>query len=294
MTENIKKRNNDSEYAHHDLEVIWVDPHELEVDEVNERTMNTGPRTELGDLEQSIAENGIENPPQARPKENGEGYKVFAGQRRLLAAQTVDLPEIPVIIKDLNDMEAIAASVNENNEHLKKEVTRKDRTQAILKLEEEWPRKKVAEQFGVQPQTIRNWLEPTRDFWTDTIFDPQMETEIDTEYIVDDILAGLRRVIRKDELAERAAKIIINKQIPKKIVRSALNATDDPANFMEELKDQWEAVSSGQERIQPQITLTGDDAENLKKWAKERGISQEQAAKKLVEIKLNDFSRTEI
>ncbi|WP_135826429.1 ParB/RepB/Spo0J family partition protein [Halorussus ruber] len=281
--------NADSNYQHHDFDVKYIDPNELVIDEVNERTSNTGPRTDRGNLETSIEEKGVENPPQARPQDDGNGYKVFAGQRRVLAAQAVGLPEIPVIVKDLDDMEALAASVNENNEHLKKDVSRKDRAQAVKKLERKWEREKVAEHFGVQAQTIRNWLEPTREFWEDTIFDPNIETEFETEYIADDILSDLRRVMKKSDLAERAAKIIIKKQIPKKVVRSAIKSTDDPADFIKELKEQWEAVSSGKEQIRPRITLTGNHAERLKAWAKERGISKEQATKQLVKDRLKEI-----
>ncbi|WP_134668879.1 ParB/RepB/Spo0J family partition protein [Halorussus marinus] len=287
--EQASKSEDGSGYKHHDFQVEQVNPQDVVIDEVNERTTNTGPRTAKGDLEKSIAENGIENPPQVRPKEDGDGYKVFAGQRRVQAAQAVGLDEIPVIVKDLNDTEALAASVNENNEHLKKDVPRKDRAKAVKKLEEDWERERIAEYFGVGPQTVRNYLEPTRNFWEDTIFDPEVETEIDTEYIADDVLADLRRVMGKGHLAERAAKIIIKNQMPKKVVRSAINSTDNPKDFVQELKSQWEAVSSGKEQIRPRITLTGTNAERLQAWAKERGINKEQATKQLVIKKLNEI-----
>lgn len=280
---------NEDDYAHHDFEVEYVDPNELKIDSVNERSRNTGPRTDEGDLEKSIKEKGIENPPQARPAENRDGYKVFAGQRRVLAAQAVGISEIPIIVKNLNDNEALAASVNENNEHLKKDVSRKDRANAIQELSEDWDIDRIADEFGVQNQTVRNWLEPTRDFWEDTLFDPQKEADIDTEYIADDILADIRRLMNDPENAERVAKVIIENQFPKKIVRSAIDETDGPSSFVQELKRQWESVSAGEEYIQPRITLTGEDGRRLKKWAKERGLNQEQATKQLVIEKLDEI-----
>lgn len=290
MSDALDSDDDTQEKSHHHADLEMVDPNILDIDNLNERTKNTGPRTDLGNLETSIAENGIENPPQVRPKKEGDGYKVFAGQRRVLAAQAIGINEIPVIVKDLDDLKALAASVNENNEHLKKKVSRKDRANAVQRLEEDWDRKKVANQFGVEPQTIRNWLEPTIGFWEGTIFDPNVESDLDTEYIANDLLADLRRTMVRDKLAERAAKVIIKKRIPTSIIRRAIKTTENPAEFLREMQEQWEAHSSGHDQVRPRITLTKDDANDLRTWAKSRGLSIEQAAKKLVKMKLDEIS----
>lgn len=280
-------------FSHHDLTIEQVDPNELVIDEVNERDSNIGPRNRIeghmGDLEKSIAEIGILNPPQARPGEDGR-LKVYAGQRRVQAAQAVGLEKIPVIVKNLNDAEARAASINENNEYLKKEVPRKDRAKAIRELEKDWSRDEVADYFGVKSQTIRNWLEPTREFWSDTIFDPEVETDLDTEYIADDLLAQIRRVTDDKSLAETIAEQIIDKGIPKQVVRSAAETTDDPRNFWDEIKEQWFAVGTGQELIRPRITLTGDAVDEVRKRAKDRGINEQTAVKQLVLERIEQLS----
>lgn len=280
------KSTNSDEYPHHDFEVIYTDPNGLEIDDVNERTTNTGPRTERGNLERSIAENGIEDPPQARPVGGSNNYKVFAGQRRVKAAQAVGIGEIPVIIKDLDDMEALAASVNENNEHLKKDVGKQDRAVAIETLRDEWEIDEIAEYFGVEPQTIYNWREPARDFWKDTIFDPDEDSDLNTEYIANDVLAGIRRRMGAPQLAERIAKMIIKAQIPKKIVRNALDTTEDPSMFVRNIREQWESVSSGEEYIQVTLTFTGDNAKKLKQMAKDRGMNIEEKAEDIIETNL--------
>lgn len=287
MTQTDEELSN-SDFSHHELSIELVNPNELTIDKVNERSLNTGPRTDSGDLEKSILENGVENPPQVRPTEDGKGYRVFAGQRRVLAAQAVGLSEIPVIVKDLDDMEALAASVNENNEHLKKEVTRKDRAVAVDQLKESWGIDRVADEFGVEPQTVRNWLEPTRNFWSGTIFDPVIDSSLETEYLADDLLAELRRVMGDADFAERAAKIIIKNKIPKVVVRSSISQADNPKAFLDELKEQWRAQSEGMEQIRPRITLTGSDAERLKRYAKDRGITNQRATKQLVKKQLED------
>lgn len=245
-----------------------------------------GPETHLGDLEQSIKENGIENPPQARPTEGGEGYKVFAGQRRLMAAKAIGLSEIPLIIKDLNDMEALAASVNENNEDLDKDVSRKDRAEALEELVDDWGTREVADSLGIDAQTVRLRLEPTDDFWSGTIFDPNIETEINTEYLADDIIPKLRRVTSDSEMAEGFAKKIIEKNVPPSAIRSAAEVADGPEGFWDEIVEQWNAEVKGQEKIRPRITLTGDDVEKLRAWAKDRGLNEKKAVKQIVTERL--------
>ncbi|WP_341875489.1 ParB/RepB/Spo0J family partition protein, partial [Enterobacter hormaechei] len=47
-----------------------------------------------------------------RPK--GEGYELVAGERRLRAAEMAGLKEIPVIIRDLTDQEAMEVALVEN------------------------------------------------------------------------------------------------------------------------------------------------------------------------------------
>lgn len=274
--------NSDTSFRHHDAELKYVDPSKVKVDEFNERQTGVGPETDLGDLEQSIKENGIEDPPQARPKDDGEGYKVFAGQRRLMAAKAVGVPEIPLIVKELDDMEALAASVNENNEYLDKDVSRKDRAKALEELVEDWGIEEVADQLGIDTQTVRLRLEPTNDFWSGTIFDPDVDSDIDTEYLADDIVPKLRRVTGDSELAERFAKKIIEKNVPPGAVRSAAEVADGPEGFWDEIVEQWNAKVRGEDRIRPRITLTGDDVEQLHAWAKDRGLNEKKAVKQIV------------
>ncbi len=283
----------DTGYAHHDAELIQVDPSMVEVDEFNERKDGVGPQTDLGDLEQSIIEKGIDTPPQARPIEDGEGYKVFAGQRRLLAAKAVGLDEIPLLVKNLDDMEALAASVNENNEHLDKEVPRKNRAEAVQELVEQWNLEKVADEFGVEPQTVRNWLEPTRDFWDETIFDPDVETELDTEYLADDLLAEIRRVTDDSQMAEEISKRVIDKNVPPSIVRSAADIADNGKDFWDEIREQWNAQVQGKSRIRPRITLTGENVDELKTWAKDRGLNETEAVKQIVIERLERENKTD-
>ncbi len=68
---------------------------------------------------ESVARFGVIVPLLARPDEYG-GYEIVSGHRRCRAAQLVGLEELPVIVRDMTDDEAIIAMVDANlqREHI--------------------------------------------------------------------------------------------------------------------------------------------------------------------------------
>ncbi|VAW12773.1 Chromosome (plasmid) partitioning protein ParB, partial [hydrothermal vent metagenome] len=66
----------------------------------------------LKELVASIKEKGVLQPIVVRPQ--GEGYEVIAGERRLRAARTLNFKEVPVVIKEVSDQEALVISIVEN------------------------------------------------------------------------------------------------------------------------------------------------------------------------------------
>ncbi len=66
----------------------------------------------LAELAQSIREKGLLQPLIVRPL--GEGYELVAGERRYRAALMAGLEEVPVLIKDLSDGEALELALIEN------------------------------------------------------------------------------------------------------------------------------------------------------------------------------------
>jgi ParB family chromosome partitioning protein len=72
-------------------------------------------RASLEELAASIRENGILQPILARPKPDAPGtYQIVGGERRWRAAQVAQLHEVPVVVRDLADREAMAAGLVEN------------------------------------------------------------------------------------------------------------------------------------------------------------------------------------
>lgn len=70
--------------------------------------------TYLLELAESIKENGILQPIIVRKKAQGNHYEIIAGERRFRAAQIAGLKEIPVVIKDVDDVKSLELALVEN------------------------------------------------------------------------------------------------------------------------------------------------------------------------------------
>ncbi len=84
------------------------------------RPSSLNPRTrfsesELKELSDSIRARGVVQPIVVRPV-NGEagGFEIVAGERRWRAAQAAALHEIPVIVRDMTDQQALEVAIIEN------------------------------------------------------------------------------------------------------------------------------------------------------------------------------------
>ena len=68
---------------------------------------------QLEELAASIRERGLVQPIVVRPS-SGETYEIVAGERRWRAAQLANLHDVPVIVRTLNDQEAVEIAIIEN------------------------------------------------------------------------------------------------------------------------------------------------------------------------------------
>lgn len=70
--------------------------------------------TELYELMESIEKDGVLVPLLARTNPNGKGYELISGHRRKMACEWAGLTEVPVIVRELDDCQAIIAMVDSN------------------------------------------------------------------------------------------------------------------------------------------------------------------------------------
>src|SRR6185312_1673099 len=68
---------------------------------------------DLADLTESIREKGILQPILVRPL-GGDAYEIVAGERRWRAAQAAKLHDVPVVVREMGDGEALELAIVEN------------------------------------------------------------------------------------------------------------------------------------------------------------------------------------
>jgi ParB family chromosome partitioning protein len=85
-------------------------------------------------------------------------FEVVAGERRLKAAQLAGLTDIPAIIRDFNDHEALAISLIENIQ--REELSPADEARALLRLTEEFAltHEQIAHAIGRSRAAVSNLL----------------------------------------------------------------------------------------------------------------------------------------
>ncbi len=85
----------------------------------------------LEQLAQSVRKHGVLEPLLVRPRANGV-YELVAGERRYRAAQLADFSEVPVVVRDLDDEEALQLSLVENLQ--REDLNPVEETEGILQL----------------------------------------------------------------------------------------------------------------------------------------------------------------
>ncbi|MBW4548704.1 MAG: ParB/RepB/Spo0J family partition protein [Symplocastrum torsivum CPER-KK1] len=85
----------------------------------------------LEQLVQSVREHGILEPLLVRPLSEGN-YELVAGERRYRAAQAVGLSEVPVVVKALNEREALQLALIENLQ--REDLSAFEETEGIVQL----------------------------------------------------------------------------------------------------------------------------------------------------------------
>ncbi len=98
----------------------------------------------LAELVGSIQARGILQPLLARPHpERADHFQIIAGERRWRAAQQAGLHEVPVLLRDLSDADAMAASLVEN-------LQRQD----LNPIEEGEGFRRLIEEFGLTQEQL--------------------------------------------------------------------------------------------------------------------------------------------
>jgi ParB-like chromosome segregation protein Spo0J len=245
------------------LEIKKVDPETIAVDKMNERRDQP---LDLEKLERSVAKNGIVQPPVCRVlnEDAKVKYGVIQGQRRVLAAQNMQLDSIDILVGDIEDRTALVRSITENFAGSNLDVPTIPRAEALWQL---WKiidgpdyrdlpsPAKLSEELGVNAKTVSNWLAPLRKSLKGTSFDVRDNNQIDergaqmSEELKDvnpDILKRITTLTSGDE-AEELVKQAIDYEMTQKDVRDLTkqpSASENPFQALEEVKQAKQAAEA--------------------------------------------------
>ena len=113
----------------------------------------------LNELAKSIKKNGIIQPIAVRTDQNNrEKFEIIAGERRWLAAQRAGLHEVPIIILELDDNEALEVAIVENIQRDDLNVIEEAKGYRRLSNEFEYDHEKIASFMSKSRSHISNTL----------------------------------------------------------------------------------------------------------------------------------------
>jgi ParB family chromosome partitioning protein len=113
---------------------------------------------QLEELTNSIREKGVMQPLLVRPSEDPNIFEIIAGERRWRAAQRAGLHEVPVIVREVDDKEALELAIIEN-------VQRAD----LNPLEEAMGYGQLIEQFDYTQQDLAQVIGKSRSHVANTL-----------------------------------------------------------------------------------------------------------------------------
>ena len=135
-------------------------PTELPIDQLHRGAHQ--PRTRfrpesIDELAQSIRAQGVIEPIIVRPRQAG-GFEIVAGERRWRAAQRAGLERLPVVVRDVDDRQAVALALVENIQ--REDLNPIEEAQALKHLlgEQGLTHEELAETVGKSRTAVTNAL----------------------------------------------------------------------------------------------------------------------------------------
>jgi ParB family chromosome partitioning protein len=153
----------------------------------------------LAELAASIREHGVLQPILVRPKPGAPGsYQIIGGERRWRAAQAARLHEVPVVIRDLGDREAMAAALVEN-------LQRQD----LNALEEAEGYSRLLEEFGLTQELLGKAVGKSRSHVANTLR-------------LLGLPAKVRSLLRDGQLTAGHARALLTAEDPEKLATAVV------------------------------------------------------------------------
>ena len=187
----------------------------------------------LQELAESIKQFGVLQPLLVQKKE--DYYEIIAGERRWRASKLAGLKEVPVIVKEFTEQEAVEISLIEN-------IQRED----LNPIEEAMAYKRLMEEFHLKQDAIAERVSKSRTAVTNSMRLLKLDDRVQQMLIDEMISTGHARALlaleSKDAQAEAAVKVFDEKlsvRETERLVKELLNPVQEkeekPKNQAEEL-----------------------------------------------------------
>ncbi len=113
---------------------------------------------DLEDLARSIGDKGLLQPLVVRPRGDGQSFEIVAGERRWRAAQKAGVHDLPVLIRELSDGEALEIALIENIQRSDLNAIEEARGYAQLMNQFAYTQQQLAEAVGKSRSHIANTM----------------------------------------------------------------------------------------------------------------------------------------
>ena len=180
-------------------------------------------KNSINELADSIKAKGLVQPLVVRPSpSDANSYEIIAGERRWRAAQIAQLHEVPVVIRNFNDTEALEVAIIEN-------VQRSD----LSPIEEAAGYKRLIENHGHTQEDLSGIVGKSRSHIANIIRLLSLPQSIQDMITEGKISSGHARAIMNSAFPEQLAEKIINENLS---VRDAENLAKDKKVIIKKLK----------------------------------------------------------
>tara|TARA_B100001057_G_scaffold68898_1_gene62673 strand:+ start:404 stop:1267 length:864 start_codon:yes stop_codon:yes gene_type:complete len=177
----------------------------------------------INELAASIKSKGLVQPILVRPSDKNPGdYEIIAGERRWRAAQIAQLHEMPAVIKNLNDVEALEIAIIEN-------VQRSD----LTVIEEAAGYKRLIESYGHTQEQLSEIVGKSRSHVANIMRLLTLPQSIQDMITEGKITAGHARAIMNSAFPEKLAEKIISENLS---VREAESIAKSGKNLTKKVK----------------------------------------------------------
>ena len=180
-------------------------------------------KNSINELADSIKAKGLVQPLVVRPSpSDANSYEIIAGERRWRAAQIAQLHEVPAVIRNFNDTEALEIAIIEN-------VQRSD----LSPIEEAAGYKRLIENHGHTQEDLSGIVGKSRSHIANIIQLLSLPQSIQDMITEGKISSGHARAIMNSAFPEQLAEKIINENLS---VRDAENLAKDKKGIIKKIK----------------------------------------------------------